>query len=208
MTQRKKINFETDFLKHSLHNVVLEQEYFLNPIKGQIRYNPNLDTISWHTGIIEKSFYDIKLNELHLPDNVIDLNNQKIINLSSPENPNDATNKMYVDISISNIPSVGDLSNKVDKVEGKALSTNDFTNTLKVKLDNIQNNATYNPRYLYIQNTDQEIWNINHNLGSKPHIDFYDQDGLLFIAYYHHIDNNNSQVVLNFPSKGIAQCSI
>ena len=33
------------------------------------------------------------------------------------------------------------LSNKVDKISGKGLSTNDFTNNLKTKLDNIDDNA-------------------------------------------------------------------
>ena len=37
-----------------------------------------------------------------------------------------------------------DLSNKVDKVTGKGLSTNDFTNELKTKLDAIETNAQKN----------------------------------------------------------------
>ena len=44
-----------------------------------------------------------------------------------------ATNES-VDAKIAAIPSV-DISSKVDKVEGKVLSTNDFTNTDKAKLD-------------------------------------------------------------------------
>ena len=36
------------------------------------------------------------------------------------------------------------LNGKVDKVAGKGLSQNDFTNTLKTKLDNIENNAQVN----------------------------------------------------------------
>ena len=37
-----------------------------------------------------------------------------------------------------------DIANKVDKVSGKGLSTNDFTDTLKTKLDNIASNAQVN----------------------------------------------------------------
>ncbi len=37
------------------------------------------------------------------------------------------------------------LENKVEKVNGKGLSTNDFTDTLKVKLDGIEANAEVNP---------------------------------------------------------------
>jgi hypothetical protein len=36
---------------------------------------------------------------------------------------------------------VTDLGNKVDKITGKELSANDFTNTLKSKLDNIESSA-------------------------------------------------------------------
>lgn len=39
---------------------------------------------------------------------------------------------------------VGQLNNKVDKVTGKSLSTNDFTDTLKTKLDGIEEGAEVN----------------------------------------------------------------
>ena len=47
------------------------------------------------------------------------------------------------------VESTGDLENKlenkVDKISGKTLTTNDFTNTLKDKLDGIEDNAQVNP---------------------------------------------------------------
>lgn len=41
--------------------------------------------------------------------------------------------------SISNLTNA--LNNKVDKVDGKSLTSNDFTDTLKTKLDGIEKNA-------------------------------------------------------------------
>ena len=47
-----------------------------------------------------------------------------------PSNSNDAATKNYVDTQIAK---------KVDKVDGKGLSTNDYTNADKVKLDGLEN---------------------------------------------------------------------
>ena len=63
-------------------------------------------------------------------------------------NYNDLTNKPtlfsgdYNDLS--NKPTIPDISGKVDKVDGKGLSTNDFTNDLKNKLDGIAAGAEVN----------------------------------------------------------------
>ena len=49
------------------------------------------------------------------------------------------------DTAASNASSaISGLADKVDKVEGKGLSTNDFTDTLKTKLDNIETGAEVN----------------------------------------------------------------
>lgn len=54
------------------------------------------------------------------------------------------------------------LNNKVDKIEGKQLSTNDFTNEEKSKLTNIENNAQQNLiEHIYLN--DKELIPINFN---------------------------------------------
>jgi hypothetical protein len=60
--------------------------------------------------------------------------------------------------------------------------------------------------YTHNQTIPQNIWNITHNLGKNPHIDFYDENGRLFIAYYEHIDNNNSKAIMNVSGIGTAEC--
>ncbi len=59
-------------------------------------------------------------------------------------------------IAISKIASLSDLLNaKVDKVEGKSLSTNDFTTEYKQKLDDIEDNAQRNLiEHIYINGTE------------------------------------------------------
>jgi len=55
------------------------------------------------------------------------------VSASEPMKSDDLTTKNYVDTA---------LDNKVDKVEGKGLSTEDFTAALKEKLNSIESNAT------------------------------------------------------------------
>lgn len=72
----------------------------------------------------------------------LSLNNDRALFRAKPQyasNPtanNDLTRKLYVD---------NKLDDKVDKVSGKGLSTNDLTNTLKTKLDGIEEGAQVNP---------------------------------------------------------------
>lgn len=56
------------------------------------------------------------------------------------------------------------LNNKVDKVAGKGLSTNDFTNTLKTKLDNIEEGAEANVQSDWNQGNSEE----NDYIKNKP----------------------------------------
>lgn len=57
-----------------------------------------------------------------------------ITNLKAPTRDTDAANKAYVD---------DNTNNKVDKITGKGLSTNDFTNADKAKVDAIPSNPKY-----------------------------------------------------------------
>lgn len=62
--------------------------------------------------------------------------------LNKPSLATVATSGSYNDLS--NTPTIPDISGKVDKVNGKGLSTNDFTNDLKTKLDGIAAGAEVN----------------------------------------------------------------
>ena len=68
------------------------------------------------------------------PNIPVDFSGSTIQNISAPAADNDAANKKYVDDG---------LSNKVDKITGKGLSTNDFTNADKEKVDAIPSNPKY-----------------------------------------------------------------
>lgn len=62
------------------------------------------------------------------------------------------------------------LNEKVDKVQGKGLSENDFTNTLKTKLDNIESNAEVNKiETIKVNNVTQTITSksVNINVPTK-----------------------------------------
>lgn len=64
----------------------------------------------------------------------------------------DSTNRLVTDTEKAT------WNNKVDKVEGKGLSTNDFTNELKSKLDNIEDNAQVNKiEKISLDGVEQEI---------------------------------------------------
>ena len=66
--------------------------------------------------------------------NMLFLGNTPLIDLSG------YYTKGEVDAAISNIDVTDQLTNYVEKVEGKGLSTNDFTNTYKNSIDNLPNN--------------------------------------------------------------------
>ena len=75
-----------------------------------------------------------------------------------------------------------DLDKKVDKVDGKGLSTNDFTTALKNKLDGIEPNATALPKVIniYCENQlDERIskWN------NKSLFNEYTDDGLYYFSF-------------------------
>lgn len=91
--------------------------------------SPNFDTESnSFSPIIYNAFVkDTKSTWWHIPEKDI---NGIVIGGNWVESTGDLDNK---------------LENKVDKITGKTLTTNDFTNTLKDKLDNIEVNAQVNP---------------------------------------------------------------
>lgn len=66
------------------------------------------------------------------------------INSYVPTVTNGINKKLHIGDTFTTVvrPIQTTLNSKVDKVEGKQLSTNDFTNTLKTKLDGIATGAT------------------------------------------------------------------
>lgn len=64
---------------------------------------------------------------------------KRVINLAAPVDNTDAANKKYVDDADALLAAdiLALQEGKVDKVEGKGLSTNDFTDALKAKLEGI-----------------------------------------------------------------------
>ena len=81
---------------------------------------------------------------------------------------------------------IAELTNKADKVDGKGLSTNDFTTALKNKLDGIEPNATALPKVINIYCENQldervEKWQ------NKSLFNEYTDDGL----YYFSLKYNN-----------------
>jgi hypothetical protein len=75
----------------------------------------------------------------------INLNNvESDLNKSTNVNTDQASDTKYPSVKAVFDWATNLLSNKVDKVTGKGLSANDFTNTLKTKLDGIQDGAEVN----------------------------------------------------------------
>jgi hypothetical protein len=87
-----------------------------------------------------------------IPTNTSDLTNDSgFITAAEVPTVNDATASIKGILKLTNdlggtadLPTVPALTNKVDKVTGKGLSTNDFTDTLKTKLDGIAAGAEVN----------------------------------------------------------------
>lgn len=78
------------------------------------------------------------------------------------------------DLNLSIYATQNDLSSKVDKIAGKNLSSNDFTNELKMKLEGLYNYqlpSSLDPsiisqsnNYLFVTNNEKNVWNNKANL--------------------------------------------
>lgn len=91
------------------------------------------------------------------------------------------------------------LNNKVDKVSGKGLSTNDFTNTLKNKLDGIETGAQVNViEGVNVNGTAVTPTNKIVNLTVPTKLTDLTNDGnFVTDANYVHTDNNFTTTLLN-----------
>lgn len=86
------------------------------------------------------------------------------------------------------------LDQKVDKIEGKGLSTNDFTTELRAKLESLQGKDDIS--YLHNQLQSSKEWIINHNLEKYPSVTVVDSAGTIVVGEVNYLNEN--QVIITF----------
>lgn len=84
---------------------------------------------------------------------------------------------------------------KVDKIEGKGLSTNDFNNDYKNKIDQIINSPN---NYVHNQLVPSNEWIIEHNLNKYPSVTVVDSGGNAVIGDINYKSMN--EIVISFQS--------
>lgn len=89
-----------------------------------------------------------------------------------------------------------ELDDKVDKIQGKGLSQNDFTDNLKSKLDGIQNNAEVNVQSDWNQ-TDSSQDDFIKNKPSIPTLDNYYTKGETDSAISNHHDSTKQNTLVS-----------
>lgn len=109
---------------------------------------------------------DVNLIESISVNNVNQSITSKNVNITVPTNNNQLTNgagyQTSSDVSSAISTAIAD---KVDKVTGKGLSTNDFTDAYETKLDGIEASADVNLiESISVNNTNQTITNKNVNI--------------------------------------------
>lgn len=162
-------------------------------------------------------------------------NNNYVIASPSDTSPSSLINKIAVAGSITSLSEINTLSGKkvvittkdeliktsnndtnsgylLDKLEAGANVVIDEVTILgnkKVRVAaGVSGSGSSLEQYTHTQNTPQKIWTINHNLGKKPSISFFDQFGEPFVGYYLHLDSNTSQGIFNIDTLGTAECNI
>lgn len=114
-----------------------------------------------------KSNYDSAVSNSHSHNNFSDLNNISGIN-TGDETTDSIKSKLGITIlsgnntgdqDLSNLATTSDLSNKVDKVTGKGLSTNDLTDDLKSNYDTAFNHSQSEHAPIDAEKNVQADWN-------------------------------------------------
>jgi hypothetical protein len=59
--------------------------------------------------------------------------------------------------------------------------------------------------YTHVQSKPESIWIINHNLGYKPDVTLYSDGGVVMYADIVHTSINQTQVIFNLPTTGVAR---
>lgn len=121
------------------------------------------------TGITLES--DIQLWSTEIPNSIVQTVTGNIVNNTDPSNP--IVNFTAGDYDLSQFTNNGsnpyvqnsDLNNKVDKIPGKGLSTEDYTTSEKSKLSGIESGAQVNKiERVYVNGIEQTIVNKGVNL--------------------------------------------
>lgn len=86
------------------------------------------------------------------------------------------------------------LDKKVDKEEGKGLSSNDFTTELKNKLETMS--STPGTIYVHNQMTSSKEWVITHNLRHFPSVSVVDSAGTVVVGEVNYINQNT--IIVSF----------
>ncbi len=94
------------------------------------------------------------------------------------------------------------LERKVDKEEGKGLSSNDFTTELKQKLETMD--GTQGTIYVHNQLAPSATWLIVHNLGHFPSVSIVDSAGTVVFGDISYLDENKIQVSFSGAFSGKA----
>ncbi|MEF9992681.1 MAG: tail fiber protein [Peptostreptococcaceae bacterium] len=124
--------------------------------------------------INNKSNLEHTHNELHIHSNKVTIDKLTDIKIQEWDNKSNFNGDYNSLNNKPNIPSVDGLASeiyvnnkiasKVDKTEGKGLSSNDFTNTYKTKLDNLNNYTHPNDSNTrHVSDTDKSRWDNKSN---------------------------------------------
>ncbi len=97
------------------------------------------------------------------------------------------------------------LDQKVDKEEGKSLSSNDFTSELKTKLESIDIKDTTS--YIHTQLAPSALWEISHNLDRYPSVSVVDSAGTVVVGDVNYINSNLIRVSFSGAFSGKAYIS-
>lgn len=134
----------TDFERDRVNEIT--QKIFYSDVVNNVTTNVADRPLSAAQGLILKQYID-NINSLLLSDNVSLDSLQEVVDFIE-------ANKTTLDtLTISNIAGLQNaLDSKVDKVTGKALSENDFTDAYRSKLDSIEGSAEVNVQADYTNN--------------------------------------------------------
>lgn len=61
--------------------------------------------------------------------------------------------------------------------------------------------------YKHTQSSPAGDWTIHHQLGKRPNISVYDQDGREVMIEIEHLDDNTAHIIWPTPTSGAAYCS-
>ena len=158
---------EVEDAMKSSSNVVEALEKAIGNKADQAELNGHLNNVDIHVTTDDKAAWNDSNSKKHSHSNksVLDGITSALITAwnNAVEHINDTVKHITNDERIL----WNTVSNKVDKIKGKDLSSNDFTNTLKTKLDNIEDGAN---KYIHPTYTEKESGMYKIAVDSTGHI--------------------------------------